>query len=133
MNAQNNIELAKRYVELSNKHDLRHMETLFLGEATYSSDFLGEFGSSVAIREMMQKFFTRYPDAHWDVSDYHSIDNDGVEFDFLMTATDAAADELVQRHGRESIYFEHDGLISRIVVKKVEESAEVPDSSEDPE
>ncbi len=129
MSAQKNIELAKRYIELSNKHDLRHIETLFMGNATYNSDFLGEFNGSVAIREMMQKFFTRYPDAHWEVTDYRPIDNDGVEFDFLMTATDAAADELVNRHGRESVYFEYDGLISRIVVKKVDEPSEDAESS----
>ena len=121
MSAQKNIELAKNYVELSNKHDLKRIEIMFLGSATYHSAYFGEYKGSVAIHEMMLSFFARYPDVHWEVSNYRPIGNEGVEFDFLMTATDAAADEPVRRCGRESIYFESDGLISRIVVHKPDE------------
>ncbi|MCB1947798.1 nuclear transport factor 2 family protein [Nitrosomonas sp.] len=121
MSVQKNMELAKNYIELSNKHDLRHIETLFLGEATYHSAYFGEYKGSVAIHEMMLSFFARYPDVHWEVSNYRPIGTDGVEFDFLMTATDAAADEPVRRQGRECIYFESDGLIRRIEVHKADE------------
>lgn len=118
MRAQKNIEWAKNYIALSNKHDLKRIETLFMGSATYHSAYFGEYKGSVAIHEMMLSFFARYPDVHWEVTHYRAIENNGVEFDFLMTATDAAADEPVRRQGRECIYFEPDGLISRIVVYK---------------
>ncbi|SER02336.1 SnoaL-like domain-containing protein [Nitrosomonas sp. Nm51] len=121
MSVQKNMELAKNYIELSNKHDLRRIETLFLGEATYHSAYFGEYKGSVAIHEMMLSFFARYPDVHWEVSNYRPIGTNGVAFDFLMTATDAAADEPVRRQGRECIYFEPDGLISRIEVYKAGE------------
>ena len=121
MSVQKNMELAKNYIELSNKHDLRHIETLFLGEATYHSAYFGEYKGSVAIHEMMLSFFARYPDVHWEVSNYRETDDGGVEFDFIMTATDAAANEPVRRHGRERIYFESDGLIRHIHVYKPDE------------
>lgn len=121
MSAQKNIKLAKDYVALSNKHDLKRIEIMFVGNATYHSAYFGEYKGSVAIHEMMLSFFARYPDVHWEASDYRVIDNNGVEFKFVMTATDAAAGELVRRHGRECIYFEPDGLISRITVHKPDE------------
>lgn len=118
MSSKQHIEWAQHYVELSNKHDLRRLEALFLGSAIYHSDFFGEYKGGVAIREMMMSFFARFPDVHWEVTEYRPVDEDGVEFDFLMTGTDAAADEPVRRHGRERIYFEPDGLIRRIHVYK---------------
>ncbi|MCC6922510.1 MAG: nuclear transport factor 2 family protein [Nitrosomonas sp.] len=121
MNSKSYIEWAKNYVALSNKHDLRELEVMFLGSAIYHSDYFGEYKGSVAIREMMASFFARYPDAHWEVTEYRALDDNGVEFDFLMTGTDAAANEPVRRRGRERIYFEPDGLISRIHVYKPDE------------
>ncbi len=121
MNSKPYIGWAKQYVALSNKHDLKGLEIMFLGSAIYHSDYIGEYKGSVAIREMMTSFFARYPDAHWEVTDYREIGENGVEFDFLMTGTDAAAGEPVRRYGRECIYFEPDGLISRIYVYKPDE------------
>ncbi|MCW5617649.1 MAG: nuclear transport factor 2 family protein [Nitrosomonas sp.] len=121
MNSKLYIEWAKQYVALSNKHDLKGLEVMFLGSAIYHSDYFGEYKGSVAIREMMTSFFARYSDAHWEVTDYRGIGENGVEFDFLMTGTDAAAGESVRRRGRECIYFEPDGLISRIHVYKPDE------------
>lgn len=121
MSVQKNIELAKKYVALSNKHDLKRIETMFLGSAIYHSAYFGEYKGSIAIHEMMLSFFARYPDVHWEASNYRAIDNHGVEFDFLMTATNAAVSEPVRRYGRERIYFEPDGLISRVAVYKPDE------------
>jgi len=118
MNTKQHIDWAKNYIELSNKHNLKQIELLFLGSALYHSAYFGEYKGAVAIREMMQSFFARYPDVHWEVSDYRETDDGGIEFDFIMTGTDAAAGELVRRHGRERIYFESDGLIRQINVYK---------------
>ena len=121
MSKSQHIEWAKNYIELSTKHDLKQIELLFMGSALYHSAFFGEYKGAVAIREMMQSFFARYPDVHWEVSNYRETDDGGVEFDFIMTATDAAANEPVRRHGRERIYFESDGLIRHIHVYKPDE------------
>ena len=115
------IELAKNYVTLSNHHQLDLIKPLFAADATYYSEFFGEYRGSAAIHEMMLRFFNRFPDAHWEVPDYREIEDGGVEFAFKMTGNDAESGEKVNRCGLEKIYFTTDGLIQRIVVLKPEE------------
>jgi len=114
------ISLAKNYVELSNAHDLASIKPLFDPDATYHSDFFGEYRGSDVIHAMMIEFFTRFPDAHWQVPEYRSIKNDGAEFTFVMTGTHAPTGERVQRHGLERIFFTPQGLIRHIAVCKPE-------------
>jgi hypothetical protein len=121
MSTENAIDLAKIYVDLSNKHQLKKIEPMFMGDAIYHSEFFGEYNGRIAIYEMMVSFFTRFLDAYWDVTDYRAIEDNGAEFEFVMTATDAASGERVERHGVECIYFTPDGLISRITVSKPRE------------
>lgn len=121
MNTKHVIDLAKNYVYLSNQHKLKLIECLFMYEATYHSSFFGEYKGRIAIHEMMVSFFSRFPDVHWDVSEYKAIENNGVEFEFIMTGTDAVSSEHVKRHGLERIYFSSDGLIRHIAVCKPDE------------
>ena len=121
MNAKELIGLAKTYVNLSNRHQLKLIEPMFMGDAIYQSAFFGEYKGRIAIHEMMVSFFARFSDAHWDVTEYRETNDQGVEFEFVMTATDAASGERVERHGLERIYFASDGLISRITVSKPDE------------
>ncbi|MBS0299983.1 MAG: nuclear transport factor 2 family protein [Proteobacteria bacterium] len=118
MRANKPVELAKNYVTLSNHHDLALIRPLFADDATYYSAYFGEYKGSAAIHVMMISFFDRFPDAHWDVAAYHGIENDGVEFEFLMTGTDASSGERVRRSGVERIYFTPEGLIKHIAVYK---------------
>ncbi len=118
MSRENLIELAKAYVDLSNKHQLKKIEPMFMGDAIYHSEFFGEYKGRIVIYEMMVSFFTRFLDVYWDVTDYRPTEDNGVEFEFVMTATDAASGERVERHGVECIYFTSEGLISRIAVSK---------------
>jgi hypothetical protein len=118
MNKREPIELAKNYVTLSNKHDLTRIKPLFTADATYHSAYFGEYQGSDAIHAMMTDFFTRFPDAHWEVVEYRSIENNGAEFAFTMTGADASSGEQVERHGLERIYFTPDGLIRHIAVCK---------------
>lgn len=115
------IELAKNYVTLSNHHELDLIKLLIAADATYYSEFFGEYRDSAAIHEMMLRFFSRFPDAHWDVPGYREIENNGVEFDFKMSGSDAESGEKVNRCGLERIYFTAEGLIRHIVVLKPEE------------
>lgn len=124
MEKNNYIDLAKTYVELSNKHNLELIAQMFAGDTTYYSSYFGEFKGCVAIHEMMLGFFSRFSDAYWDVQAYRLIGDRSVEFAFVMTGTDATSGEYVERHGVEQIYFAPDGLISHIAVLKPEESSE---------
>jgi SnoaL-like protein len=121
MSAEHVIDLAKTYVSLSNRHQLKLIDAMFMDDATYHSSFFGEYKGRVAIYEMMVCFFARFPDVHWEVSDYRAIEDQGVEFAFVMTATDATSSERVERHGLERIYFTSDGLINHIAVSKPSE------------
>ena len=118
MHEKEPIELAKNYVTLSNGHDLALIKPLFAADATYHSAYFGEYTGSDTIHAMMISFFTRFPDAHWKVAEYRSIDDNGVEFAFVMTGVDASSGEPVARHGLERIYFTPDGLIRHIAVCK---------------
>lgn len=115
------IEMARNYVTLSNHHKLDLIKSLFAADATYYSEFFGEYRGSAAIHEMMLRFFNRFPDAHWEVPGYREIEDNGVEFAFKMTGSDTESGEKVERRGLERIYFTTDGLIQRIVVLKPEE------------
>ncbi len=115
------IELAKNYVALSNLHDLARIQPLFAIDASYHSAFFGEFQGRDIISSMMAGFFARFTDAHWEVPSYREIENNGVEFAFTMTGSDAESGGKVERHGVERIYFTTEGLIRHIAVLKPEE------------
>lgn len=114
------IALAKHYVALSNAHDLALIKVLFDTEATYHSEFFGEYHGVDAIHAMMIEFFGRFSDAHWEVSQYRNIGNDGAEFTFIMTGTNASTGKRIERHGLEQIFFTPNGLIKHIAVCKPE-------------
>lgn len=118
MNKQDPIQWAKNYVALSNNHNFPLIKPLFADDATYHSAYFGEYKGSDAIHAMMGSFFIRFPDAHWEVTEYREIEDNGVEFTFIMTGMDTSSDEQVQRHGLERIYFTLDGLIQHIAVCK---------------
>lgn len=118
MNTGQSIELARNYVTLSNNHDLGQIKRLFVDDATYYSAYFGEYKGSSVIHTMMVSFFDRFPDAHWEVTEYRGIENNGVEFAFTMTGRDASSKEPVKRQGLERIYFTPEGLIRHIAVYK---------------
>lgn len=121
MNIEQPIELARKYVTLSNDHDLAHIKCLFTSDATYHSAYFGTYQGSDAIHTMIASFFARFPDVHWEVPEYRNTEQNGVEFRFTMTGTDVSTGEPVTRHGLERIYFTSDGLIRHIAVCKPEE------------
>jgi hypothetical protein len=118
MHAIEPVKLARNYVTLSNSHDLALIKPLFAADATYHSAYFGEYKGSDAIHAMMARFFTRFPDAHWEVAEYRSIEDSGAEFHFVMTGVDASSGNPVVRHGLERIHFTPNGLIRHIAVCK---------------
>ena len=110
------LELAKAYVALSNAHQLDLVFSMFDESAQYQSSTVGEYYGKSAIEAMMVGFFTQFNDVYWLVADYRYIDNQRVEFDFLMTATDAEKQEIIERRGVETIEFNTDGQINTIQV-----------------
>ena len=118
MSKQEPIQWAKNYVALSNNHNLPLIKPLFAADATYHSAYFGECKGSAAIHAMMVSFFGRFPDAYWKVTEYREIEDNGVEFAFVMTGMDASSSERVKRQGLERIYFTPDGLIKHLSVCK---------------
>ena len=110
------IELAKAYVALSNAHALDFILLMFSDSANYRSSSVGEFTGRKAIGEMMGGFFKRFPNVHWQVASYQRTKENLVEFEFIMTASDAQSGDKIERCGLEQIKFSDDGFISRVSV-----------------
>jgi len=109
------IELARAYVALSNAHRVELIVPMFAAGSVYTSSAVGEFTGPIAISDMMQGFFARYPDVFWLAENFR-CDNDRVTFDFGLQATAADTGEHLQRQGIEHIEFDRYGLISKLEV-----------------
>ena len=96
---------AKRYIELSNAHDLDAIEAMFSEDATYRSSNVGEYQGRGKIMAMMRKFFALRPDISWQIDELREIEG-GIEFDFRTC----------DGQGTERVYFDDAGLIRRIEV-----------------
>ena len=110
------VELAKAYVALSNAHSLAFILPMFSDTAKYQSTNVGQFAGRKAIGEMMAAFFSRFPDVHWQVPNYRYAEKNRVDFEFIMTASEAHSGDRVERRGLEQIEFSEEGYISRISV-----------------
>lgn len=110
------VELARRYVEASNEHDLERIGAMFVDDAVYVSSRVGAFEGVDAIIAMMDGFFERFPDVHWDVEEYREEDAGAVVFDFVMKATSDGEAEAIEVRGVETIGFDGLGRINRIEV-----------------
>ena len=117
MNTDQRLTLARQYLDLSNAHDLDHIFPMFDKDATYHSSQYGGQEGIARIQEMMKGFFTRFPDVNWQVDTYTPEGDNGVVFLFAMQGTNQESGEKVERHGRETIQFNDDGLITHIEVE----------------
>ncbi|SVA95475.1 uncharacterized protein METZ01_LOCUS148329 [marine metagenome] len=117
MSSPDHAALARRYVELSNAHDLDRVIPMFDNFASYHSSQYGSFTGKQSIQEMMQGFFSGYPDVHWTVDAYTLETDNSVSFFFVMRATRAETDDRDERQGKERICFGEDGLITHIEVE----------------
>ena len=109
------IELARAYVALSNAHRVDLIAPMFTTEAVYRSSAVGEYQGVEAIATMMQSFFERFADVHWQCENYQCSRN-RVSFAFSLQATETQSGDSIERSGHESIEFDTKGLISMIEV-----------------
>jgi len=112
------IELAKAYVALSNSHRVDLIMPMFAAGARYVSRAVGEHRGRAAIGDMMHGFFSRYPDVHWQATNYRCA-NHQVSFDFTMTANEATTGDGLERSGLEHFEFTADGSVKKITVETV--------------
>ena len=116
MNPAEQIELARAYVALSNAHVLRLVRIMFAEDAAYASANVGEFKGREAVAAMMVEFFAKFPDVHWQTSNYHNTSANTVRFDFVMTGTNQETGEAMERTSSEALSFNEAGDITRIDV-----------------
>jgi hypothetical protein len=110
------IELARAYVALSNAHRVELILPMFAAGAVYTSSAVGEFSGPSAIGDMMQDFFTRYPNVFWLAENFR-FSHGRVTFDFGLQATAVDSGEQLQRQGVEHIEFDGRGLIIKLEVQ----------------
>ena len=111
------VSVARQYVALSNEHAVDAALACFHPEATYHSSAQGTFEGIAAIRPMMEAFFARFPDIHWEVAAYRQEGTATAGFDFVATAHDAQTGEAITRKGTERISVAADGRICRVEVE----------------
>ena len=117
MDRRKAADLAKLYVERSNRHVLDEVFPMFDSEATYRSSQFGMFEGLDQIRDMMTGFFTTFPDVHGTVDAYCAESDDTASFEFTMRASNAETGQAVERRGLETITFTDEGLIRHIEVE----------------
>lgn len=110
------LELARRYVDASNAHDLERIRAMFADDAVYVSSRVGTCEGVEAIIGMMEGFFARFPDVNWTVDEYRQDDAGAVIFGFIMTATAVADNEAIEVRGVETITFDPAGRIVQVEV-----------------
>ena len=116
----NVLRLTKRYLYLSNQHDLPAVFAMFAQTATYSSVGVGSHAGRVAIESMMSKFFAERRDIRWECADTSFVVQDrSVSFDFLATHTDAATGAVVRRTGHETLRFNEADEIEHVQVERI--------------
>ena len=116
MNDEANKAAARAYVEASCAHSLALIRPLLHEDVIYQSANVGDFQGREAALEMMSGFFAQFPDVHWDVQAYRTVDANTVSFEFVLTATNSTTGERFERDAVESIEFNDDCSIRRIIV-----------------
>ena len=111
------LALAKAYVELSNAHKPALISSLLTDSIQYQSTGVGDFSGKVNVINMMTGFFNQFLDVSWQVESYRIIENQTVEFNFIMNVTNKDSLEKIQRNGLETIIFDQNGLITTIRVE----------------
>lgn len=117
MDRRKAADLARLYVERSNSHELDEVFSMFDPDATYRSSQFGLFEGLDRIRDMMNGFFTTFPDVYWTVDAYRADSEDTASFEYTMRASNAETGTPVERRGLETITFTDDGLIRHIEVE----------------
>ena len=110
------LNLARNYFEQSNQHNLDTILPMFDDNATYNSSQVGSYEGKEAIGEMMKDFFVHYPDVFWEIKSHRPVEDNGIEFIFMMRASNINTGEHIERQGLERITFTLDNLISHIEV-----------------
>lgn len=120
------LAVARRYLTLSNEHNLQGIFDLFDQDALYESQTLtsGEskkFHGLDQIKEMMSKYFNEtVPDVKWEVEKDFTIDstfgkdNDAAVFDFRRYSK--VNEQMNDKRGREWICVNEQGKIYYIKV-----------------
>lgn len=110
------IELARKYVKLSNQHELEMIFRMFDENAVYHSHYVGSFKGLVTISAMMREFFAHHTDVHWEADKYSVSKKGGIEFEFVRRSSDPESGKETSGSGRERIVFNDTGFITEIEV-----------------
>jgi hypothetical protein len=109
-------EPARRYVELSNRHDLAGIGEMLAADATYESPRVGTYAGRDAILGMMREFFARFPDVRWEAGEFVEEPGRWIRFGYTMRATDTESGERFESRGVERIRVSADGRIEHVAV-----------------
>lgn len=110
------IQLAKKYLALSNAHDVSGCIAMFAPNATYNSSAAGSFAGRDSIDVMMRSFFSARADIHWQVDSFAESGRT-VAFDFLATHSEAG--KVVRRTGHEQLTFNSNDEIEHVEVGQI--------------
>ena len=96
------LAISRDYFRLSNDQDIESISSLFVEDATYSSDNTGLFFGRQDIMEMMGGFFNAFSSLHWSIDSIEEKTPYIVELHFTFVAENTEG-ESVERQGIEKL------------------------------
>ncbi len=90
---------------------------MFLDNARYESVHVGTYEGWDSIAGMMKGFFERVSDVEWHVEEFDDVEDNVVEFSFLMIGKDRESGQRIDRRGVERIRFTDSGRICQVKVR----------------
>lgn len=112
MTTEELITWTRAYVDASNEHDVGRIRSMLAYDATYHSSGVGNHHGAGAIVAMNKSFFAASPDVHWQPENFRAVEDDGVEFDFVITIAGQPS------KGVERVFFNDGGKIRRVEVER---------------
>ena len=104
------LEIAEKYFELSNEHELDTISEMFTDASTYSSINTGVFLGRKQIMDMMKPFHDSFSELHWEIVDCRELRPGVVWLDFVMTGTKTSG-EKVEVVGEEYVVVKDEKLL----------------------
>lgn len=109
-----NLEIAKRYFELSNKSDFNGISELFIPTTTYSSQNTGLYLGKDNIIAMQKTFHDKFSSLRWRINSAEEVKPGIIRFDYDFLA-ETPNGEKIEGSGLEYVIV-HDGKIQHIEI-----------------
>lgn len=111
------IDIAERYHAAMNALDYEALAGFLTETAVYVSDGVGVFEGRDAILTGFRAYFAEYGDQVAEDDAIEAISERAVRSAWRLTATSAKTGQKLVRSGEETVFFDRDGFIEKVIVR----------------